>query len=381
MKSMTSRERLIAAARRQEVDTIPISPRLGVALSMHCGNNSNLGRLRLKRVYDYDPHLDVMGNTYPFTNPLETFRSCPGVHVKIEVRDNGPTRLYDRTILTPDGTLHETITQPNPGRAEYGTSPNPTRVEHMVKSEEDVKKVAHLLPAVDPELAHEYHNLESVVGEEGLVRACIYGPIDHAAGELMGVEDMMVNWLTNRPLAQKFVGMFTSQVMAQTKAMCEAGVRCFFIPYYWHSLSVGWSPAIFEEWFLPMIAEQVRIIHAYDGISFYYDDGKMMKAIPFLVRAGVDVVETCTPPPVGDFDLAEAKRLYGERISFKGYTDLIYVLQRGTAEDVRRTVEQACRVGGRGFILGTSDSMREGTSRENVDTYFASGRRYGRQPK
>ena len=378
---MTSRERLIAAARRQDVDAIPISPRLGVAVTMRFGSNTNIGRLRLKRVYDYDPHLDVTGNSYPFTDPLETFRSCPGVHVRIDVRDTGPTRLYDRTIVTPDGTLHEVIVQPNPGRSEYGLSPNPTRVEHMVKSEEDIPRVAHLMPAAAPELAREYHDLEAVAGEEALVRAVIYGPIDHAAGELMSVEDMMVSWLTNRSFAERFVGMFTKQVMEQTRIMCEAGVRSFFIPYYWHSLSVGWSPAIFEEWFLPMIAEQVRIIHAYEGLAFYYDDGKMMRIIPFLISAGVDVVETCTPPPVGDFELDEAKRAYGDRICFMGYTDLIYVLQRGTAEDVRRTVEISCRVGGRGFILGTSDSMREGTSRRNVDTYFASGRRYGRLPR
>jgi uroporphyrinogen-III decarboxylase len=251
----------------------------------------------------------------------------------------------------------------------------------MVKSEDDLAKVAHLIPASDPGLAHEYRNLEVLAGEEALVRAVIYGPIDHAAGELMSVEDMMVSWMTNRPFAERFVGMFAAQVMAQTRAMCEAGVRHFFIPYYWHSLSVGWSPATFEEWFLPMVAEQVGIIHAHDGVAFYYDDGKLMGILPFLAGAGVDVVETCTPPPVGDFDLETAKRLYGDKITFMGYTDLIYVLQRGSPEDVRRTVEHACRIGGRGFILGTSDSMREGTCRENVDTYFAAARRYGRQPR
>jgi hypothetical protein len=46
-----------------------------------------------------------------------------------------------------------------------------------------------------------------------------------------------------------------------------------------------------------MIAELVSLIHAYGGLAFYYDDGKMMGIVPMLVEAGVDVVETCTPPP------------------------------------------------------------------------------------
>ena len=249
----------------------------------------------------------------------------------------------------------------------------------MIREPADLKKLRHLMPSVHPELPHEYHNWVHVSGEEGLVRACVYGPIDHGAGEVMGIEAMMVAYLTDREFAVELVAMFWRQIMGQIRALCEEGVRVFFIPYYWHSLSVGWSPQIFEEWFEPMITEQMSLIHSYDGVAFYYDDGKMMGIIPSLIRAGVDVVETCTPPPVGDFDLPRAKELYGEQIAFKGYTDLIYVLQKGSVDEVRRTVAEACELGGRGFILGTSDSMREGTPLENIDAYFRFGREYGRQ--
>ena len=148
-----------------------------------------------------------------------------------------------------------------------------------------------------------------------------------------------------------------------------------------HTVILGWSPQIFREWFLPMIREQVALIHRYDGIADYYDDGKLMGILPFLAAAGVDLVETCTPPPVGDFDIARAKAEFGDRLAFKGYVDLIYVLQKGTVEDVRRQVYEACTVGGKGggFVLGTSDSMREGTPIENIDAYFRYGREYGRQ--
>ena len=86
------------------------------------------------------------------------------------------------------------------------------------------------------------------------------------------------------------------------------------------------------------------------------------------------------PPPVGDFDLAEAKRICEGKMTLMGYVDLIYVLQEGTVEDVRRQVEEACAIGGRGggFILGTSDSIRERTPIENIDAYFRYGREYGR---
>jgi uroporphyrinogen-III decarboxylase len=74
-------------------------------------------------------------------------------------------------------------------------------------------------------------------------------------------------------------------------------------------------------------------------------------------------------------------REWGPRITFLGHTDLIYVLQRSSVEDVRRTVERSCAIGKRGrFILGTTEGMREGTPIENIDAFFRYGREYGRVP-
>ncbi len=126
--------------------------------------------------------------------------------------------------------------------------------------------------------------------------------------------------------------------------------------------------------------EQVDLIHSYDGIANYYDDGQCMELLGMMVEAQMDVFETCCPPPIGDFDLAEARKIVGDRLTLMGFVDLVYVLQRGTVEDVRRAVEQACRVGGAegNFILGTSDQMREGTPIENIEAYFKYGREYGK---
>ena len=101
---------------------------------------------------------------------------------------------------------------------------------------------------------------------------------------------------------------------------------------------------------------------------------------PLLKEAGVDIFSTCTPPPVGDFDLAEAKRAVGDRICLKGYVDLLYVVKMGTPELIERTVAEAMEIGkpGGGFILGSSDSFRDGTPVENIRAYFDAARRYGR---
>jgi len=93
------------------------------------------------------------------------------------------------------------------------------------------------------------------------------------------------------------------------------------------------------------------------------------------------VLETLTPPPVGDVDLAEVKRRIGDRVCLKGYGDLLYVIKMGTPAAVENMVREAMEIAavGSGFIFGTSDSIREGTPRENVRAYFESARKYGRR--
>jgi uroporphyrinogen decarboxylase len=111
----------------------------------------------------------------------------------------------------------------------------------------------------------------------------------------------------------------------------------------------------------------------------FYDDGKCMPLLELLADCGIDVLQTLTPPPVGDVDLAEAKRRIGAKVCLMGFVDLIYVLQRGTPDLVERTVRDAITIAapGGGFILGTSDSIRDGTPIENVRAYFRTAREYG----
>jgi uroporphyrinogen decarboxylase len=190
----------------------------------------------------------------------------------------------------------------------------------------------------------------------------------------------MIDYYDDRAFFDRQVAFFGEYSLALLEAALELGVRNVFHTWYYASLSAGWSPAIFRECFVPLLRRHADRVHAYGGIYHVYDDGKMRGTLGDYVSAGADVVETLTPPPVGDVDLAEAKRLYGDRTCLKGYVDLLYVLKMGTVEDVVRTVREAIEVAapGGGFILGTSDSIREGTPQENVRAYFETAHKYGR---
>jgi uroporphyrinogen decarboxylase len=222
--------------------------------------------------------------------------------------------------------------------------------------------------------------MERLIGDLGLVEMTLNPPLDHFLGDARGLPQLMIDYYEDRAFFDRQLAFFSEYGLALLKAALEQGVRTVFHTWYYASMSAGWSPAIFRECFVPIMRRHADRVHAYDGIYHVYDDGKMMRTLGDYVDAGADVVETLTPPPVGDVDLAEAKRLYGDRTCLKGYVDLLYVLKMGTVEDVVRSVRTAIEVAapGGGFILGTSDSIREGTPAENVRAYFETAHKYGR---
>jgi len=386
---MTHRERLWAASRRQEVDKVPCSPRLGVSLGILYGlGDRQLARtdLALRAAHDpevdLDPHFNVESDVLSVISRFADDDTCglQGVRITLTREDDGDCVRVTRRIETPAGPLREIVRVPKPGRTDYGLFPNPAYLEHAVKEPADLDKVRYLVP--DPArypVGKGYRDMVERVGDDGLVQVTIRSPLDHHAGDLRGVENLMTDYYEDRPFFDAQLRIWFDKMMAETKAVLEAGVKAIFGSWYFTSLSTGWSPAIFREVFLPMLKAHVELVHSYDAIYDYYDDGRCMGILDMIREAGVDVFETCTPPPVGDLDLAEAKRRIGDAVTLKGYGDLLYVIKMGTPEKVEAMVRYAMETAGpTGFIFGTSDSIREGTPRENVVAYFAAARKYGR---
>ena len=98
-----------------------------------------------------------------------------------------------------------------------------------------------------------------------------------------------------------------------------------------------------------------------------------------VVDAGVDLISTLPGPPAGDVDLGTAKTRVGERVCLKGNIDLLYVLKEGSTSDIDEAVKRAIEAAapGGGYILATSDAVRDGTPPANLHAFCDAGRRYG----
>ena len=380
MPEMTSRERILAAYRREPVDRVPISPRVWAWLLATTGSSDTDAFLDLQKRCPID--IQLAGDPFWYVTRVGagTGPVPPGVRVDVDEWTEGRLKLVRRTFHTPAGTVTDVTRFPPPGDADFGVAPNPSRIEFLVKGRNDFNAVRHLLPP--PKDACDFsacRDTEARLGDNGLLLVQILSPVCHRAGHACSMEDLMVWYHTDRAFFDAVFAFFRDQMLEEVKLIMEAGFRYVFANYYYDSLSVGWSPTIWRDVFQPALAELCGMVHGCGGMVNLYDDGKCSGILEMVADAGVDVIQTLTPPPVGDIDLADAKRRIGERVCLMGYVDLLYVLKMGTPELVERTVKEAIETAapGGGFILGTSDSIREGTPEANVRAYFDAALRYG----
>jgi uroporphyrinogen decarboxylase len=91
----------------------------------------------------------------------------------------------------------------------------------------------------------------------------------------------------------------------------------------------------------------------------------------------IDPLET---PPMGDCDLAQLKRLYGDRIVLKGNLHTTRVMLHGSVDDVVAASKQAIddAAAGGGFVLSTGDQCGRDTPDENIWAMIETARTYGR---
>jgi uroporphyrinogen decarboxylase len=141
------------------------------------------------------------------------------------------------------------------------------------------------------------------------------------------------------------------------------------------------TPEMFRELALPGLKKVTEM--AFDlGIPTHVHscgpEAEMVKMAALETK--LTIIDPLEIPPMGNCNLAELKRLYGDKITLKGNLHTTEVMLRGTVSDVveasKKAIDDAAK-GGR-FILSTGDQCGRDTPFKNLNAMVETARTYGK---
>ncbi|NSW57339.1 MAG: hypothetical protein HPY44_15090 [Armatimonadetes bacterium] len=140
------------------------------------------------------------------------------------------------------------------------------------------------------------------------------------------------------------------------------------------------SKSMYQEFVLPyerIVATAIRE----SGVKAYtHTCGAIGDRLELMAETGIHGIDTMDPPPLGDTDLADAKKRVGDRIFLKGNIDSVNVLLRGSVDRVRENARERIDMAaaGGGYILSSACSVAPRVPAENLMVLREVAEEYGR---
>lgn len=191
--------------------------------------------------------------------------------------------------------------------------------------------------------------------------------IFEAAWALRGLQQMLMDFVTNPDLADAILEIPYRYHLTAAKKLVELGVDMI-----WIGDDVGAqtgmliSPRHWRRFLKPRMATFIAGLKALNPAIkvAYHSDGNILPIIPELIEVGVDILNPIQPACM---DPAEIKRQFGDRLCFWGSIDEQHTLPYGTPEDVRQEVLLRLRTIGKGggLIIGPTHHVQLDTPMEN----------------
>jgi hypothetical protein len=203
-------------------------------------------------------------------------------------------------------------------------------------------------------------------GAECSVHGEVTSPFDYYL-RLFGHSQGLIGLLDSPGLAREILERYTEGIVRLAAGLAAHGVDAVKVssPYAGSGFI---SPQFYRQFVMPYEGRIARAVRALGLPAYIHTCGAVDDRLELMVEAGFAGIECLDPPPLGNVELADAKRRLGGRAFIKGNVDPVHLLLGGTIEDVRKDVRLRLEAGkpGGGFILSTACSVAPHTPPESI---------------
>jgi len=164
----------------------------------------------------------------------------------------------------------------------------------------------------------------------------------------------------------------------RTRVLIDAGVEAVFMGAdYATTKGPFLSPPMFTEFIVPYLDRIVAAHHANGAYVIKHTDGGIMPLLEQIVDCGPDALVAIDP--TAGMDIAEVKRLVGDRICLGDNVDMAAIME-GPMERIRESALYCLRHAkpGGGFIFMSANSVFPPIKLENYQMMLDMRRQYGR---
>ncbi len=378
MASMTPRERLLTVLSGGVPDCVPVSPDFSNMLpcrltgkpfwDIYLYNDPPLWRAYIDCANHYDVdaffeayYIDLFGDRQPEAFGWERF---------IIARDESRivtqlSRLEDgKRVWQPTADVFRVADSPGYRipLEKLGFPPEPERYEPVEGVKPDM---------VGPDVVGR---IKELLGDRGIVGIGLAGTL------ALGNPEAIYNYYDNPDKHEEWAQQRIDAVEEKFRRLMEFPVKPDFFLCGGSGTLVFQTVGIFRQLALPAVKRAIELATSVGIPTHVHSCGPEAALVKIMAEeTDLTVIDPLEEPPMGDCDLAEMKRLYGDKIVLKGNLSTTGLMLRGSADDVRATVRRcidAAAEGG-GYILSTGDQLGRDTPEENMRAMVETCREYG----
>jgi uroporphyrinogen-III decarboxylase len=368
---MQSRERMLAALKCQPVDHPPCCFMQFSALERECRDQFEM----VDRLLAWGLDATVQAPPWLLTVPgdacdLRGLPVCyhPGVEVR-EWVEHKPGARYPtlwKEYATPAGTLRTRVSQTEdwpygdhvPFLDDFVVS---RALKPLITQADDLPALRYLLQPPTAEAIREYREearaARAFARERGVLVSGGASAAADLAGWLCGLQELVYHAVDDPALVEGLMTVLATWNLERMRVVLDEGVD-LWVRRAWYEGCDFWSPRLYWRFILPHLCEEVALAHAHGARYGYILTRGAMPLLDLILKAGVDVL-IGVDPLKGGADLAAMKEKAQGRLCLWGGVNAAITVERGTADEVREAVRQACDLlaPGGGFILSPVDEI------------------------
>jgi uroporphyrinogen decarboxylase len=187
-------------------------------------------------------------------------------------------------------------------------------------------------------------------------------------------EAAFYDYYDHHDLVVEYAKMRTDWLVRLAQRVIESDVEPDFIFFPMSGLQTMQGVEIMRELSIPALQKLCAMFSAAGIVTSLHCCGRERALVQISAEeTELDCIDPLEPPPMGDCELQEIKRTFGDRLALKGNLHTTKVMLRmdpeGVAEEARRCLEAAMEGGG--YILSTGDQCGRDTPDANITALVA----------